>query len=258
MKNGKKISPRSSLAHLHNSTHSLRASDLIGNNREQLSPRSTSSSPRSTELFSSYSDDFEEKSRRSELPVNSDGGWTSGEETVEGDYMDSQYESSYSKAHAYDYPVQQSRRPLLDIFRNGRRSHSTLGTLLTPPLDRQDSKAPRWTQMVRVRKFRRYILSYLLLLCICWISWNRWVEPLWNEHASLRESLDERMKTGKGWFGINLRPKFADIIQVKDLDRDLIPHGGRKRTRLIVVGDVHGCKDERMLHSSRGALTAHG
>ena len=65
--------------------------------------------------------------------------------------------------------------------------------------------------------------------------------------------MNERIRTGNGWFGTNMRPKFADIIQVKDLDRNLIP---RDKTRLIVVGDVHGCKDECMPVSSMGISKA--
>ena len=66
----------------------------------------------------------------------------------------------------------------------------------------------------------------------------------------MNASLDSRIKTGKGWFGINMQPKFADIIQLEKLDRSLLPGetGGKheREKRLIVVGDVHGCVDECM------------
>jgi hypothetical protein len=50
----------------------------------------------------------------------------------------------------------------------------------------------------------------------------------------------------EGGFGINVRPEFAGLLQVQYLDSKLVPgatHGSPKR--LIVVGDVHGCKAER-------------
>ena len=43
-----------------------------------------------------------------------------------------------------------------------------------------------------------------------------------------------------------MRPEFLDMIQVKTLDQDLVPAREDQR-RLIVIGDVHGCSDERKL-----------
>ena len=75
-------------------------------------------------------------------------------------------------------------------------------------------------------------------------NWKYWAGPKWTEHKVLTASLKERIKTGEGWFSENMRPEFLDMIQVRTLNRDLVPKQG-DRKRLIVVGDVHGCNEER-------------
>ena len=43
--------------------------------------------------------------------------------------------------------------------------------------------------------------------------------------------------------------KFSDPIQVQQLEKYLVPekeHHSNDERRLLIVGDVHGCKDERM------------
>lgn len=66
-------------------------------------------------------------------------------------------------------------------------------------------------------------------------------------------SLDPASKAESGgWFGSNSLPKFDDLIQVRTLDPNLLPTvplegvdlAEWKKKRLIVVGDVHGCKEE--------------
>ena len=58
-----------------------------------------------------------------------------------------------------------------------------------------------------------------------------------------------RIVPGGGLFGTNVRPVFRDMIQLKTIDQDLVPQKGSSE-RLIVVGDVHGCHDERTFHMS--------
>lgn len=57
------------------------------------------------------------------------------------------------------------------------------------------------------------------------------------------------MKTGEGWFGENMRPEFLDMVQMKMLDQDLVP-ARKDRKRLVIIGDVHGCSDERKYFQS--------
>ncbi|KUJ09329.1 Metallo-dependent phosphatase [Mollisia scopiformis] len=51
---------------------------------------------------------------------------------------------------------------------------------------------------------------------------------------------------GQDEFGSNARPAFSDMIQLMDLPANLLPETGKHRHsgRLIVVGDVHGMKDD--------------
>lgn len=52
-----------------------------------------------------------------------------------------------------------------------------------------------------------------------------------------------------GWFGSNALPGFSDMAHIQTLDARLLPGEKkawfrRSKRRLIIVGDVHGCKDE--------------
>lgn len=66
----------------------------------------------------------------------------------------------------------------------------------------------------------------------------------------LDRALDEgnRDRIG-GWFGSNALPGFSDMAHIQTLDARLLPGEKkawfrRSKRRLIIVGDVHGCKDE--------------
>jgi len=154
---------------------------------------------------------------------------------------------SYSSRSSYP---SQPQRPLIDLVRNEWRTNPKYGQ--THSLSPERSGQPRWVRAVAARRVRQYFIVYLLLLGACWLSWKWYIKPKWEEHIVLSESLDERMRTGMGWFGSNMRPVFNDMVQMKTLDRKLVPGVGGKgaRKRLVIVGDVHGCKDECMrLHS---------
>jgi hypothetical protein len=147
------------------------------------------------------------------------------------------------------------RRPLINYVTNEWRNSAKYKQSATG-FERKDA---RYGLMIRSPKFRRYILVYAVLLLACWLGWKSWLQPKWEEEALLAKSLDDTHKIRKGWFGINARPPFADMIQVKDLDQTFLPTFGKDRTvdknrekRLVIIGDVHGCKDERMFH---GLLT---
>jgi hypothetical protein len=73
----------------------------------------------------------------------------------------------------------------------------------------------------------------------------------------LIHSLDPTSKTDSvGWFGTNSMPEFGDLIQIQTLDPGLVPTdlagmdaASNNKRRLVIVGDVHGCKEERELHT---------
>ncbi|KAI9879620.1 MAG: hypothetical protein M1830_007980 [Pleopsidium flavum] len=157
------------------------------------------------------------------------------------DDMDFEDIPSYTSKSSYH---SQTQRPLIDFVRNDWRTNPKFGQTQSPSPER--SGRSRWVHTMAARRVRWYFAVYLLLLGAFWLSWKWYLRPRWEEHIVLSESLDERMRTGMGWFGSNMRPVFSDMVQIKTLDRKVVPGGGGARAgkRLIIVGDVHGCKDE--------------
>lgn len=151
-------------------------------------------------------------------------------------YKDS---TDYRLHDARAYQTYRKRRPLIELIRN-EWQHTTNSSPSSPGYS-----TPNWIQVLAAPRFRRYIYIVLILVTLTWCPWHYWGEPKWSEHKLLTESLNERMRTADGWFGINLRPEFLGMVQVNTLNSDLIPAGKGDRRRLIVVGDVHGCNDER-------------
>jgi hypothetical protein len=95
-------------------------------------------------------------------------------------------------------------------------------------------------------RFRRYLVVYVFLLFICCAVWTKF-----HEEQVLFMALDVQGKNAAGSrFGSNSLPKFSDMIHLRTLDPSLLPgdqplsKGHPYGKRLVVVGDVHGCKDE--------------
>jgi hypothetical protein len=94
------------------------------------------------------------------------------------------------------------------------------------------------------RRVKRYILGYIVFLCTCTLAWQFWLRP----SIDLEDNLDRSMAqmTGKANFGINVRPEFTGMNHLKFLDTALLPGAtAGSPKRLVIVGDVHGCKEER-------------
>lgn len=78
------------------------------------------------------------------------------------------------------------------------------------------------------------------------------LSPRLQERNVLVHSLDPTSKTDSvGWLGTNSMPEFGDLIQIQTLDPGLVPTdlagvdaGSKNKRRLVIVGDVHGCKEE--------------
>ncbi|KAL5003592.1 Metallo-dependent phosphatase-like protein [Aspergillus recurvatus] len=151
-------------------------------------------------------------------------------------------------------------RPLIDYVRNEWQSSSGAkyshlgGTSSSSVSDRSDS--PKWVQIVlsivAAPRFRRHVLVYLALLAACVLGWQFLLFPRLKENSAILTALDpkEKGKVG-GWFGANAVPQLEDMIQLKTLDSALLPAKEAKEDnsrhssrRLVVVGDVHGCKEE--------------
>ena len=159
-----------------------------------------------------------------------------------GDSRNVDYRVPQHDARAYH--SYQKRRPLVDLIRNEWKNNPYTPSSSSPGTP--DYSSPNWIQVCSAPRFRRYVLLLLMLLSLTWGNWHYWAGPTWTEHRLLTQSLNERMKTGEGWFGVNMRLEFLDMIQVKTLDQELVP-AREDRRRLIVIGDVHGCSDERKL-----------
>ncbi|KAI9762023.1 MAG: hypothetical protein M4579_000659 [Chaenotheca gracillima] len=139
----------------------------------------------------------------------------------------------------------QQRRPLIDLVRNDWMNESMYGQKTSPTADRSE---PSYLEMIRAPRLRRYVLLYAALM-LSFIVGFRWLEPRFIEYHELNVSLGKTDKSANGVYGVNLRPQFKDMIHSKTLDETLIPVSvaagkSASRKRLVIVGDIHGCKDE--------------
>ncbi|KAL5334370.1 Metallo-dependent phosphatase-like protein [Aspergillus crustosus] len=145
-------------------------------------------------------------------------------------------------------------RPLFDYVRDGWQNKGAKYTSLNlSASDRSDS--PKWVQMIHsivtAPRFRRYVVVYLSLVVACWVGWKYVLFPRLQENSAVLESLDPKQK-GKvgGWFGTNALPELEGVVQLRDLNPALLPASlapeddQPSERRLIVIGDVHGCKVE--------------
>lgn len=146
-------------------------------------------------------------------------------------------------------PSASQKSSLVNLARNGWLFHKSC-----------DHEKPRMNcnlilACITAPRFRRYLIVYLVLLCICGLSWVGIASPKLKEHGDLVRALDVKNKQRVGgWFGANSMPRFVDMVHMKTLDERLVPSDSLEedsspsgeRKRLVVVGDVHGCKDECM------------
>ncbi|MCJ1280956.1 hypothetical protein MMC26_000274 [Xylographa opegraphella] len=190
--------------------------------------------------FEQYRDEGDEK-RWFDSPTLSDGDWTSAEED---EHIDKETGFSTMSANAYYRNSSLTQRPLVNYIRNDWQTDPRYGQRHSPPPDGDEYGPPDCIQIMSAKKLRRVVGLLLLSLVLSCIAWAWWLGPKLSEHLMLKGSLDTRIQAGKGWFGVNMRPKFADMVQLETLDASLVPTGERGSKRLIVVGDVHGCKDE--------------
>lgn len=147
-------------------------------------------------------------------------------------------------------------RPLIDYVKNEWQHNPKYMSQSSSP----DRELPHGIafllSIVTAPKFRRYFIVYVVLLITCFAGWKGMLSPRLKENAALVKSLDPHTKElVGGWFGANALPKFTDLVQIRTLDPSLLPGdepskaNDQNRRRLIFVGDVHGCKDERMYRS---------
>lgn len=145
-------------------------------------------------------------------------------------------------------------RSLIELTRNGWKDDPKGDKPYYAPPICHNRNLPSWVNfiiaIVAAPRFRRYIVVYLLLLCLCWFAWVGLASPWLKEHGELMRALDtdNRERVG-GWFGNNALPRFNDLVHMRTLDPALLPgakslNGDSNNRRLVVIGDVHGCSDE--------------
>lgn len=145
-------------------------------------------------------------------------------------------------------------KPLIDSVRNAWQSPSP-SPAYHPLTSADEDNHPRWVQMglsiIAAPRFRRYVIIYLTLFLLGWAGWGLVLSPHLQDRAEMTRALDVDSKT-TGWFGTNALPRFDDLTLIRTLDPKFLPGGpvdvetlgAGTRRRLVVVGDVHGCKDE--------------
>ncbi|KAI9890806.1 MAG: hypothetical protein M1814_003590 [Vezdaea aestivalis] len=151
-------------------------------------------------------------------------------------------------------------RPLVSYVKNEWRHNPTYGQTTVPSITVSPPSSQRRTSslglFLRSPKLRRYVLVYAALLLLAYLLYTSYFSPSALERSLLTATLDDSERMKKGWFGVNARPDFSDFDMVGHLDKKHIPltgpaythatHAAKKR-RLIFIGDIHGCVDERML-----------
>ena len=147
------------------------------------------------------------------------------------------YLMSNHNAHAYQY--HQPRRPLVDYVTNQWRT-----TQSSPPFSPTSPTAPSLLRIISAPRIRRYVILILIIFFLPWSTWKWYGRSRWEEHKLLNDALDQKLRTGAAWYGLNLRPAFKDMIQLQTLDTGQLPQE-KGRRRLLFIGDVHGCYNER-------------
>jgi len=103
---------------------------------------------------------------------------------------------------------------------------------------------PKWRAAIaqttnRVpRRLQRYCVILAALAVLFCIGGAIFLGP---RYATYRRELREMDYPPEASFGKNKRPEFGGMVQVKKLEHKWLPSG---KGRLIVVGDVHGCRKE--------------
>lgn len=147
-----------------------------------------------------------------------------------------------------DYP--NAQRPLIDLVPSYRDNldvsdeeddfYNKEEDPLVPPklqalITQTSSRVPR--------RIRRCVVMGLGLVFVFVLSWTAYFGP---RHAAYLQELADMDNTPAMSYGSNIAPTFKDLIKVKNMDSEHLPTKG---SRLVFVGDVHGCRKdlERLL-----------
>lgn len=169
-------------------------------------------------------------------------------------HPDTTHHSSYSNQFS-EYPCR-----LMDQNQKAWRPKPNEGYQRAASSPTDTTTSPGWTQMAlsatSAPRFRRYVLLCFALFIVALLGWRMLLSPRLQQQNSLLHSLDSTSETGTGEsFGTDSSPQVDDLIQICTLDPNLVPAdftgsdaGATSRKRLVIVGDVHGCKHECKSH----------
>ena len=199
--------------------------------------------------FERYRDYDEDEKGGKESPTTSESDWSTEEDDRE---YDMQKEARFpARSTSRYYHGSMPQRPLINNVRNDWRTDPSYGQCSSSSTP--DYNSFHCLRFICAKRVRRIVGLFVISSLAFWIAWSSWLSPKLDEHFILKMSLEDKQNTKSGWFGANVRPKFQDMIQLKTLDGSLLPagskhkHKGGKKKRLIIIGDIHGCKDERTL-----------
>ncbi|KAF2456328.1 Metallo-dependent phosphatase-like protein [Lineolata rhizophorae] len=124
---------------------------------------------------------------------------------------------------------------------------------LPPRVSALTQRALRAARSFRLpRRVVRALAFFAVFSLVAYFGfWQRFLQPRLREarllDASLRDAegaLDSG--TGYRYWGWNVRPHFSDMVYVQKLEDKYNPTtaAGATNKRLVVIGDVHGCKSE--------------
>jgi hypothetical protein len=88
------------------------------------------------------------------------------------------------------------------------------------------------------RRLQRYFVIYVICVFVVLVGWLIYWGP---HYAAYKQEIRAMDHPTEETFGKNKRPEFGGMVQVKKLEEKFLPKG---EGRLIVVGDVHGCREE--------------
>lgn len=138
-----------------------------------------------------------------------------------------------------------SRRPLIDLVHNDNDLDVSDEEDAFYAIDEGDYLLhPKWRAMLtrtsnRIpRRLQRYFVIYAFAAVVLLISWRLYIGPQYSAYRAEQAHLDAAAKLEPAK---SATPDFKDMLQVKDLEEKHLPRG---EGRLVVVGDVHGCKKE--------------
>lgn len=200
------------------------------------------------QYFDNFWADFHEKRKQRQAQASADQSNAPYRADLEMD--DRYYVDGHHDARAYQRA--RHRPPLVNLIRNGWQRdspNSSLPDIMKDP----HSNWPTLLRFLSAPRPRRWAILLLTSCIVLWIYWSRQgadVAEAWNEHRIIHNAVSGRRKSDLGWFGTNMLPEFVGMAHLKQLENDLVPRAGNDR-RLIFVGDVHGCHDERKTSNSK-------